>query len=156
MKFLFVVVVVWFCCLSWLAFSILAYLMNLMHHFFYSTELFALEAMFSFIHQFFLNNWIFGFFFICSSFGRQFAKTVDERVRNLMCNRTLPSLLVAFYYDYVRRIVSIKLMLITCKVIGEWGRKMMLKFIVGVSYSHALTTRPGTTYSIRFPNHFDL
>ena len=42
------------------AFLISAYLINLVHHFFYSNELFALEAIFSFIHQFFLNNtWIF-------------------------------------------------------------------------------------------------
>ena len=76
-----VVVVVWFCCSSWLAFLILAYHSNLMLQF-YSTELFPLEAILSFIHNFFekylgffwvfwdAQKIIFGFS-ICSSFGWQ-------------------------------------------------------------------------------------
>ena len=57
------------CCLILLFVLILAYLINLMHHF-YSTELFALEAIFSFI-QFFWKILYFLVFSICSSFGRQ-------------------------------------------------------------------------------------
>ena len=50
----------------------MAYVINLVHHFFYSTEWLALEAIFSFIHQFFFEKYLnFLCFSICSSFGRQ-------------------------------------------------------------------------------------
>ena len=73
-----------------------------MHHFFYSTELFALEAIFSFIQQFFFFEKYLNF--LCFSVPHfsvphlvdNYAKIVDERGRNLMCDRTLPSRLVRF------------------------------------------------------------
>ena len=68
--------------------------MILIHHF-YSTELFALEAIFSFIHRFFLkylNLWV---FLSVLHLVDNYAKIVDERARNLMCDGTLQSLLVS-------------------------------------------------------------
>ena len=102
---MFVVVVVLFCCSSWLAFLILAYRINLMHHF-YATELFALEAIFQFMHIFFekyLLGVFLGFFWVFVSVPHlvdSYAKIVDERGRNLMCDRTLPSLLVESSFQH--------------------------------------------------------
>ena len=78
-----------------------AYFINLMHHFFYSTELFALEAIFSFIYQFSLKNYFekylnFWVFLSVPHLVDNFAKIVDKRGRNLICGCTLPSLLVSF------------------------------------------------------------
>ena len=70
---------------------LMADLINVMRHF-CSTELFAFEAIF--VHTLFLKViWIFGFS-ICSYLVDIYAKNVVERCRNLMCERTLPSLLV--------------------------------------------------------------
>ena len=68
-----------------------------MHPFYSISKLFALEAIFWFIHQFFFkkNTWIFGFFYV-PHLADNHAKIVDERGRNLMCDRfTLPSRLVS-------------------------------------------------------------
>ena len=73
-----------------------------MHHFLYSTELFALEAFFSIIHQFFFK--ILDFFCVFPSVSHlvdNYAKIVDERGRNLMCDCTLPSRLVAIIYTKI-------------------------------------------------------
>ena len=64
--------------------------------FFCSTEVFALKVIFLFIHQFFERNMNF-----CGSLSvphlvDNYAKNVDERGRNIMCERTLPSVLVSF------------------------------------------------------------
>ena len=63
--------------------------MNLMHHF-YSTELFALEAIFSFIHQhtpFFFEKYLnFWGFLSVPHLVDNYAEIVDERGRNLMCS----------------------------------------------------------------------
>ena len=65
---MFVVFVDCFCCSSWLAFLIMADLINVMRHF-CSTELFAFEAIFC-SQTFFLKNiWIFGVFYLFL-FGR--------------------------------------------------------------------------------------
>ena len=68
MKLMFVVVA-WFCCSSWLAFLLLAYLMNLMHHL-------LLHRVICFGDSLFVHTPIVFFekklgFSICSSFGRQ-------------------------------------------------------------------------------------
>ena len=71
----------------------MADLINLIRIFFYSTEVFALEAIFFFIRQFFekyLN------FFRSVHLVENYSKNVDERGRNFICERTLPSLLVFF------------------------------------------------------------
>ena len=78
MQLMFVVVVVWFCCSSWLAFLILTYYRNLMHQFLLHwvicfggyllvhTEFFEKDLGFFGIRK----KKILGFS-ICSSFGRQ-------------------------------------------------------------------------------------
>ena len=72
----------------------MAYLINLMHHFLLHL-LFALEAIFSFIHQFFFKKKVdFLGFLTVPHLVDNYAKIVDEPVRNLMCDSTLPSLLV--------------------------------------------------------------
>ena len=60
--------------------------MNLMQHFFYSTESFALEAIFVHTHLFekFLNFW--GFLSV-PPLVEIYAKNVDERGRNFKCER---------------------------------------------------------------------
>ena len=71
-----------------------------MHHF-YTTELFVLQDIFSFINYFFFEkkNGFFGLFWVFLGFPKiiflvnNYAKFVHERGRNLMCDRTLPSLL---------------------------------------------------------------
>ena len=71
-------------------------------HQFFTTELFALEAILSFIQNFLKKNWAFlGFaknnFWVFLSVPHlvdNYAKIVDGRGRNLMCHRTLPSHLV--------------------------------------------------------------
>ena len=66
-----------------------------MHHF-YATELFALDAIFRFIQFFFekyLNFWV---FLSVLHLVDNYAEIVDEQGRNLMCDRTLPILLVRF------------------------------------------------------------
>ena len=72
---------------------------------FYSTELFALEAILSFIQNFLKNTWAFlGFakynFWVFLSVPHlvdNYAKIVDGRGRNLMCHCTLPSRLVEMF-----------------------------------------------------------
>ena len=91
---MFVVVVVWFCRSSSLAFLISAYLINLMHHFLLHWVICFVDY-FLFIHHFFLKNtWIFCVFLSIPHLVDNYAKIVDERGRNLMSNRTLPSRLV--------------------------------------------------------------
>ena len=91
-------VVVWFFWLSWLTCLIIAYLINLRHHFLlhwvicFGGYLFA-NTFFWKKNQFFF---IFLGFSICSSFGRQLSQNCGWAGRNLMCDRTLPSLLVLF------------------------------------------------------------
>ena len=70
-------------------------------HYFYSTELFALEAIFSLIHQFFLNTRIFCVFPSVPHLVDNYAKIVDERGRNFMCDRKVPSRLVIIIFGYV-------------------------------------------------------
>ena len=61
-------------------------LINLMRYF-YSTDLFALQVIFLFIHI--SKNTV-------PRLVGIYAKNVDERGRNFMCERTLPSLLVPY------------------------------------------------------------
>ena len=66
-------------------------------------ELFALEAILSFIQNFLKKTWAFlGFaknnlwvFLSVPHLVDNYAKIVDERGRNFMCHRTLPSRLVS-------------------------------------------------------------
>ena len=96
------VVCVWFCCSSLLAFLILAYLITLMPHFFFTSLCYLLWRLFfrsynlaleAIRFEKYLNFWV----FLCvPHLVDNYAKIVDERGRNFMCNRTLPSLLVLF------------------------------------------------------------
>ena len=99
---MFVVVVVWFCCSSWLALLILTYYSNLMHQFslhwgicfggylIVHTEFFEKDLDF----LGFAKN-IFWVFLSVPHLVDNYAKIVDGRGRNLMCHRTLPSRLVS-------------------------------------------------------------
>ena len=106
------VVVVWFCCSSWLAFLILTYYSNLMHQFLLHwvicfggyhivhTEFFEKDLGFLWDSQ--KNNfWV---FLSVPHLVDNYAKIVDGRGGNLMCHRTLPS-----------RLVSIKLKIYRCE-----------------------------------------
>ena len=90
------VVFVRFCHSSSLAFLISAYLINLMHHFLlhwvicFGGYLFVHTSFFFFLK----NTWIFCVFLAVHHLVDNYAKIVDERGRNLMCDRTLPSRLV--------------------------------------------------------------
>ena len=98
-----VVVVVWFCCSSWLAFLILTYYSYLMHRFLLHwvicfggylivhTEFFEKDLGFFGIRK--NNFWV---FLSVPHLVDNYAKIVDGRGRNLMCHRTLPSRLVQF------------------------------------------------------------
>ena len=101
---MFVVFVDWFCCSSWLAFLIIADLIYVMRHF-SSTELFAFEAIF--VHR------------------------SSQRVRNLMCERTLPSLLVPLsdlrpHYRLSRIIIHHWLCHVDWSSIA-WARRLFLR-----------------------------
>ena len=80
----------------------MAYLINLMHIFYFS-EFFDLEAIFSFIHHSLLekhlNFWV---FLSVPHLLDNYVKIVDEWGRNLMCNHTLPSLFVILYISSLR------------------------------------------------------
>ena len=58
---------------------------------FHSTELFALEVIIVFIHIFLKKTWTFGGFLSVPHLVDIYAKNVDERGRNFMCERTLLS-----------------------------------------------------------------
>ena len=62
-----------------------------MHHF-YATELYALEAIFPFIRIFFLEIFEFWGFLSVPHLVENYAKIVDERGRNFMCDRTFITL----------------------------------------------------------------
>ena len=70
-----------------------------MHHF-YATELYALEAIFPFIHNFFEKYLIFGVFLSVPHLVDNYAKIVDERGRNLICDCTLPTFLVFLKVEF--------------------------------------------------------
>ena len=98
-----VVVVVWFCRSSWLAFLILTYYSNLMHQ--CLLQWVICFGGYLIVHtEFFEKDWLFlGFaknnFWVFLSVPHlvdNYAKIVDGRGRNLMCHRTLPSRLVFF------------------------------------------------------------
>ena len=90
------VVVVWFCRLSSLAFLISTYLINLMHHFLLLSYLLWRLSFRSYTSFFLKNTWIFCVFPSVPHLVDNYAKIVDERGRNLMCDRSLPSRLVCF------------------------------------------------------------
>ena len=91
------VVVVWFCRSCSLAFLISAYLINLMHHFLLHWLICFGGYLFVHTPIFFLKNtWTFCVFLSVPHLVDNYAKIADERGRNLMCDRTLPSRLVAF------------------------------------------------------------
>ena len=92
---MFVVIVVWFCCSSWLAFLVMANLINLMLHFLTSLCYQRWRLFFINISVWKILDWIFGGFLSVPHLVDIYAKNVDERVRNFMCKRTLPILLVA-------------------------------------------------------------
>ena len=73
----------------------MADLINLMRHL-HSTEFFALQAIFLSIHQFFEKylNFLRAFYLLVDNLVDNYAKNVDDRGRNFMCERTLPGLLV--------------------------------------------------------------
>ena len=122
------VVVVWFCRSSSLAFLISAYLINLMHHFF-PAELFALEAIFSFIHQFFWNTPV---FLSVTHLVDSYSKIVDEWGRNLMCDRTLPSCLVVIIQKIEKTVNQPRFSLFDFAVI-EYRRHQKARMILWVA-----------------------
>ena len=90
MKLMFVVVDVWFCRLSSLAFLILAYLINLLHHFL--LHWFICFVGYIFVHTpvFLKDTWNFCVFLSVPHFVENYAKIVDERGRNITdCTRRL-------------------------------------------------------------------
>ena len=106
-----VVVVVWFCCSSWLAFLTLTYYSNLMHqsllhwvicfggYLIVHTEFFEKDLGFFGIRK--KNNfWV---FLSVPHLVDNYAKIVDGRGRNLMCHRTLPSRLVGCLVSNVKK-----------------------------------------------------
>ena len=100
---MFVVVVVWFCCSSWLPFLILTYYSILMHQcllhwiicfggcLIVHTEFFGKDLGFFGIRK--KHFWV---FLSVPHLVDNYAKIVDGRGRNFMCHRTLPSRLVLF------------------------------------------------------------
>ena len=98
---MFVVIVVWFCCSSRLAFLIKNDLIILMRHFCYSNELFTSAAIFVHTHFFekCLNFWG------CLSVPHLidiYARNLDGRGRIFVCNSTLLSLLVQLQIQFTR------------------------------------------------------
>ena len=86
------IVVVWFCHSSSLAFLISAYLINVMHQFLLQWVIFFGGCLFVHTPVFFLKNtWIFCVFASVPHLVDNYAKIVDERGRNFMCDRTIPS-----------------------------------------------------------------
>ena len=94
------VVVVWFCCLSWLAFLILAYLINLMPHLLLPWVICFGGYLFFYTPIFFEKYLIFWVFLSLPHLVDNYVKIVDERGRNLMCDCILPSRLVILYSHY--------------------------------------------------------
>ena len=79
----------------------MADLINFNADFVYSTELFALDAIFLFIQILFLKNTrILGGVLSVPHLMDIYAKSAGERGRTFMCKRTLPSLLVSFMGCY--------------------------------------------------------
>ena len=68
----------------------MAYLISLMR-LFYSNESIALEAIFMFIGIFLKNTQFFGGFLSVPNFVDIYAETADERGRNFLWERTIPS-----------------------------------------------------------------
>ena len=146
---MFVVVVVWFCCSTWLAFLILAYHSNQLHQFFCSSELFAMEAILSFIHNFFWKLlvlfWVFWdsqknnfcVFLSVPHLVDNYAKIVDGRGRNLMCHRTLPSRLVSFIDDLLGTYFS-----------HSWKRQIYFHLLVGFIKKRILFGKFGNIFTL--------
>ena len=94
LKYMFIVVV-WFCCSPWLAFLILADLINLSIAAILNPLIYLRWRRSFCLDTFFLQNtWAFGGFLFVPHLVDNYAKNVDERGRNIMCERTLPSFLV--------------------------------------------------------------
>ena len=74
--------------------------------FFYSTELFALETIFSFIHQFSFENLNFLGFLAVPLLIDNYAKIVDKRGLNLMCDCILPILFVFLHFKNRHRTIK--------------------------------------------------
>ena len=98
-----VIIVCCCCCLilsSRLAFLVMADLINLIRHF-YSTEVFAWQAIFLFIRQFFEKKLeYFGGFYV-PHLVDIYAKNVNEQGRNFTCNRTLLKLFVQLKSQFI-------------------------------------------------------
>ena len=89
-----VVVVVWFCRSSSLAFLISAYLINFINHFLLHWVVCFGGYLSVHTKVFLKNTWIFCVFLSVPHLVDNYAKIVAERGLNLMCDRTLPSCLV--------------------------------------------------------------
>ena len=77
----------------------MADLINIRRHFLYSTEIFAVEAFFCFYTNFLKNILTLGSFPSVPNMVDNYAKNVDERGRNFMCEHTLPSLFVLVRFN---------------------------------------------------------
>ena len=109
-------VAVWFCCLSWLAFLILAHIINLMHIIFLHWVI--CFGGYLFVHTLFFKKYSnFWPFLSVPHLVDNYAKIVDERGRNFMCNRKLPSLLVdsMFLVDFSFYRIFVDILLIFIK-----------------------------------------
>ena len=96
-----VVIVVWLCSSSWLAFLTMANLINLMQNLFLS-PLSYLRWRQSFSScTFFFKKMNFCGFSICTSFGRHLCQKCGWAVRKFMCKRTLPRLLVDVCFEKI-------------------------------------------------------
>ena len=84
---MFVVIIVWFCCLSWIVFLIMTDFINLMRHFSLHWVFCVGDDVFVDAH-FVLRNTL-------PHLVDNYTKNMDELGRNFMCERTLPSLLVS-------------------------------------------------------------
>ena len=112
------VVVVWFCRSCSLAFLISAYLINLMHLFLLHWVICFGGYLFVHTPVFFNNTWIFCVFLSVPHLVDKYTKIVDERGRNLMCDRTLPSRLVSVKLEFFFHIIETKYEL-CCKILCE-------------------------------------
>ena len=109
-----IVVVVWFCRSSSLAFLISSYLiiLILMHHFLLHWVICLGGYLFVHLPVFFEKHLTFCVFLSVPHLVDNYAKIVDERVRNLMCDRTLPSRLVSYIMNsWFSEVILIKLSL---------------------------------------------
>ena len=86
-------VIVWFCISSSLAFLLMAVRINLMRRFLLC-QIICVAGDPLVRKPFFWKIFQFLSCFICSAFDRQLCQKCDERGRNFMCERTLPSLLL--------------------------------------------------------------